>query len=243
MSSLGRTFQITPEEMREIHARLTPHFPPYLRAIEPNPHGWGLSFAFEPFTGREPEPCTPRSFYNDPQLSFSESNSETEYLLREKAGVVMSNLYEAAREKWKKAAYVADLRDVVKDAPHRWTRYVLASQELEEAYAYLRTSDAATEWPAAISRLVDAQDCVRAEASAFDERAADIADVHYRHLYAELTHIEALTRAGYPEAKDWHVGDGFGGHFTGGLTQKADHQIKEQEAHLSRVSRLAGLTA
>ncbi|MEV4044254.1 hypothetical protein [Streptomyces sp. NPDC049744] len=243
MSSLGRTFQITPEEMREIHARLTPHFPPYLRSIEPNPRGWGLTFVFEPFTGREPEPCTPRSFYNDPRLSFSESNNEAEYLLREKAGVVMSNLYEAAREEWTVAAYVADLRKVVKDAPNRWARYVEASQVLEKAYAYLRSSDAGTEWLAAISRLVDAQDRVRAAAAAFDERAADIADVHDRHLYADLTHDEALTRAGHPEAADWHVGDGFGGHFTGGLVEKVDHQIKEQEAHLTRVSRLAGLTA
>ncbi|MGW4551732.1 hypothetical protein ACWEN4_36130 [Streptomyces violaceorubidus] len=243
MSPLGHTFQITSEEMREIHARLTPHFPPYLRAIEPNPYGRGLRFVFAPFTGREPEPCTPRSFYNDPQLSFSESNSETEYLLREKAGVVMSNLYEAAREEWQVAAYVADLRDVVKDAPYRWTQYVLASQELEKAFAYLRTPAAATEWPAAISRLIDAQDLARAAAAAFDERAADIAHVHDRHLYADLTHGEALAKAGHPEAKDWHIGDGFGGHFTGGLVEKVDRQIKEQEAHLSRVSRLVGLTA
>ncbi|MFH9821375.1 hypothetical protein [Streptomyces sp. NPDC017230] len=242
MSSLGRTFQITPEEMREIHARLTPHFPSYLRKIEPNALGWGLHFVFAPFTGREAEPCTPRSFYNDPQLTYvRESDNETEHLLREKAGAVMSNLYEAAREEWKDAAYVADLREVVKDAPFRWTRYALAAQELEKAYAYLRTPGAGQEWPAAISRLVDAQDRTRAAAVEFDERAADIARVHDKHLYADLGHVQALAKAGFPEAKDWHVGSGFDGYFSGGLAEQVDRLIKEQDAHLTRVGRLAGL--
>ncbi|MFE1996291.1 hypothetical protein [Streptomyces parvulus] len=243
MTSLGHTFQITPEEMREIMERLTPHLPPYLRKIEPNSLGWGLHFVFAPFTGREPEPCTPRSFYNDPRLTYvSESAGEGEHLLREKAGAVMSNLYEAAREEWKCAAYVADLREAVKDAPYRWNVYERAAKDLERAYAYLREPNAATEWPAAISRLIDAQDQTRAAAVAFDERAADIAFVHDRHLYADFTHGEALAKAGYPEAKDWHVGDGFGGVFRGGLVEQVDRLIQDQEMHLARVGRLTGLT-
>ncbi|MFB7657918.1 MULTISPECIES: hypothetical protein [unclassified Streptomyces] len=244
MSALGHTFQIAPEEMREIMERLTPHFPPYLRKIEPNALGWGLHFVFVPFTGREPEPCTPRSFYNDPKLTHvSESDDEAEHLLREKAGAVMSNLYEAAREEWKEAVYVADLREVVKDAPYRWTVYARAAKDLERAYTYLRTPAAGQEWPAAVSRLVDAQDQATAAAIAFDERAVDIARVHDTHLYADVGRVQALTRAGFPEAKDWHVGDGFGGVFHGGLADQVASLIKDQDAHLARVGRLAGLTA
>ncbi|MFJ4276154.1 hypothetical protein ACIP29_37060 [Streptomyces coelicoflavus] len=245
MSSLSRIFQITPEEMREILARLQPHLPSYLRTVEPNALGWGLHFVFAPFTGREAEPCTPRSFYDDPRLKYDyeiESTDEAEHLLREKAHTVISNLYEAAREEWKDAAYVADLREFVKDAPHRWTRYVLAAQELEEAYAYLRTPDAAAEWPAAISRLVDAQDATRSAAVAFDTRAIDIAVVHDKHLYADLTPVQALARAGHPEAKDWHVGSCFEGHRSSDfLTEVVNRLIEDQEAHLARVGRLAGL--
>ncbi|MFC7897545.1 hypothetical protein [Streptomyces sp. NPDC057381] len=242
MSPLGHRYQITPDEMREIMARLTPHFPPYLRKIEPNPLGWGLHFIFAPFTGREEEPCTPRSFYNDPQLSYvSESDNEAEHLLREKAGVVMGNLYEAAREEWKDAAYVADLRRVVKDAPERWRAYEREAKALEAAYAYLRTPEAGREWPAAISRLVDAQDATRSAAAAFDERAADIAYTHDKHLYADLGRADALAKAGFPEARDWHVRDGFGGYFRDGLAEKVDGLVKEQEAHLARVGRLASL--
>jgi hypothetical protein len=86
------------------------------------------------------------------------------------------------------------------------------------------------------------QDRTRAAAVAFDERARDIAHVHDHHLYADLSQDEALARAGYPEAKDWHVGDGFGGHFHYGLTGKVDRLIQEQEAHLAKVGRLSGTT-
>ncbi|MEU6572146.1 hypothetical protein [Streptomyces parvulus] len=242
MSPLGRTFQISPEEMREITERLTPHFPPYLKKIEPNSLGWGLNFVFAPFTGREPEPCTPRSFYNDPRLAHvSESADEGEHLLRRKAGVVLSNLYEAAREEWKDATYVADLREAVKDAPHRWTQYVLAAQRLEKAFAYLRTPDAATEWPAAISRLVDAQDQARAAAEHFQSRAVAIARVHEEHRHCDLRTDQALERAGYPEAVNWHIGY-FEPSYQDGLTEKVDRLIQDQEAHLVKVGRLAGLT-
>ncbi|MET9142007.1 hypothetical protein [Streptomyces parvulus] len=242
MTSLGHTFQITPEEMREIMERLTPHLPPYLRKIEPNSLGRGLHFVFAPFTGREPEPRTPRSFYNDPRLTHvGESSDEAEHLLRQKAGVVISNLYETAREEWGRAAYVADLREAVRSAPHRWMQYVAAAQRLEKAFAHLRTPDAATEWPAAISRLVDAQDETRAAAEDFQSRAVAIALVHEEHRHCDLRTDQALERAGYPEAVDWHIGY-FEPGYEDGLTAKVDRLIQDQEAHLARVARLAGLT-
>lgn len=171
---LGYSFQITPQELDEIFARLQPYLPKYLKKVNAGPYG-GLRFEFEPFTGREEEPYEPAT-HDDPKLSYvRESEKEAEHLIRQKAGVVLSNLYETAREEWKDAAYVADLKAVVKDAPGRWKTYQHEIKALGTAYDYLRTPDAAKEWPSAVSRLVDAQDRTTAAAIAFDERAEEIA--------------------------------------------------------------------
>ncbi|MDI3102438.1 hypothetical protein QJ054_36045 [Streptomyces sp. AN-3] len=225
---------------QQVLDRITPHLPPYLLKIEPD--CGRVRFEFRPFTGLEPEPAKPQSYYDDPQLTHvDESQDVDEYRIRMIARNVLGDLYEQAAREWGRAAYVAELRRVVKDAPDRWRAYEREAKALEAAYAYLRTPQAATEWLAAISRLVDAQDATRTAAAAFDARAIDIADVHYKHLYADLSQDQALARAGYPEAKDWCVGDGFGGYFRDGLAEKVDGRIKEQEAHLTRVGRLSGL--
>ncbi|MEU6102787.1 hypothetical protein [Streptomyces flaveolus] len=225
---------------QQVLDRITPHLPPYLRKIEPTPYG-SVRFEFAPFTGHEKEPAKPQSYYDDPRLNYvRESEDQAEHRIRTVARDVLDDLYQQARGKWQDAAYVADLRRVVKDAPERWRAYEREAKALEAAYAYLRTPQAATEWPAAISRLVDAQDSARAAAARFDERAAGIAFAHDRHLYADLGHGQALTAAGYPEAKDWYVGDGSGGYFRDGLAAKVDRLIQEQERHLAKVGRLSG---
>ncbi|MFD8489418.1 hypothetical protein [Streptomyces sp. NPDC059712] len=219
---------------------ITPHLPPYLRKIEPV--NGRVRFEFAPFTGHEKDPAKPQSYYDDPQLDYvPESEDQAEYRIRRIARSVLDDLYQQASKHWQDAAYVAELRRVVKDAPERWQAYEREAKALEAAYSYLRTAEAAREWPAAVSRLVDAQDRTRAAAARFDERAADIADADYRHLYADLTPAQALAEAGYPEAKDWHVGDGFGGYFRSGLTERVERQIEEQTEHLTKVGRLAGL--
>ncbi|OSZ59295.1 hypothetical protein OQI_17190 [Streptomyces pharetrae CZA14] len=227
---------------QQVLDRITPHLPSYLRKIEPTPYG-RVTFTFAPFTGCEKEPAKPDSYYDDPRLAcVPESQDAAEHRIRTVARSVLDDLYEQARQQWKDVAYVADLRKVVRDAPDRWRAYEREAKALEAAYAYLRTPQAATEWPAAISRLVDAQDRTRAAAVAFDERARDIAHVHDQHLYADLSQDEALARAGYPEARDWHIGDGFGGYFRDGLVGKVDGLIQEQEQHLAKVGRLSGTT-
>ncbi|EYT78008.1 hypothetical protein CF54_39885 [Streptomyces sp. Tu 6176] len=240
--SLGESFTLTPDEFKNVWERLTPYLPPNLRKIET--HRWGLRCEFAPFTGQEEEPdCSP-SFYEDPRLRYvGESEDMVEYRLRQAARTIVSDLYDQARTQWRDAAYVADLRSVVRDAPERWRAYERAAKALDSAYAYLRAPEASREWPAAISRLVDAQEHALATAAAFDERAVDIADVHYKHLYAELGQDQALKKAGYPEATAWHVGDGFDGYFRNGLADKVSCLIKEQEAHVAKVSRLAGTVA
>ncbi|MGW3269054.1 hypothetical protein [Streptomyces sp. NPDC001056] len=234
------TITVTADEQRQIFDRLAPHFPAYLQKVEPSPYG-GLRFEFAPFTGREPEPAEPDSVHRDPRLTYvPESEDATEHRLREAARIILSDLYHQAREEWKMAAYVADLREVVQDAPERWGAYEREAEALDAAYAYLRTAPAAQEWPAALSRLVDAQDRTLAAATAFDERARDIAAAHYQHLYADLSPNEALAKAGYPGAAGWHVGDGFGGHFSGSLREKVADLIRQQESHLAKVGRLIG---
>ncbi|WP_413751711.1 hypothetical protein NRF20_00020 (plasmid) [Streptomyces sp. R-74717] len=245
---LGYSFQITPQELEEIFARLQPYFPKYLKEIDAQ--SYGLRFEFAPFTGREEEPYEP-STHDDPKLSYvSESENEAEHLLREKAGVVLSNLYEKAREEWKDAAYVAALKAVVKDAPDLWKTYQHEVKALGTAYDYLRTPEAAKEWPSAVSRLVDAQDRSKAAAITFDERAREIAEVHDKHLYADLGHDAALKAAGYPEAKDWHIADvrEYGkGYYSDWdtnppLEEQVRRLIEQQDAHVAKVGRLSGAT-
>ncbi|MBO8189209.1 hypothetical protein [Streptomyces spirodelae] len=246
---LGNSFEITPEELAEIFARLQPYLPKNLKKVDAHPYG--LRFEFKPFTGREKEPFTP-STYDDPKLSYvQESENEAEHLIREKARVVLVNLYEKAREEWEDAAYIADLKAVVKDAPGLWKTYQHEMKALEAAYDYLRTPDAATEWPSAVSRLVDAQNRVKAAAVAFDKRAKEIAEVHDKHLYADLSHDAALKAAGYPEAKDWHIVDtqryGNKSYIDrdcyAPLEEKARRLIEQQDAHVAKVGRLSGATA
>lgn len=247
--SRGRTITIPADEVSEAFARLQPYLPPYLRKIEPGPYGSGLRFELAPFTGREECPARPRSFYDDPALRFvAEEDDPREFRIREMADRVMSDLLEQACNEWRDAAYVADLKQVVADASDRWKTYEREAKALESAYAYLRTPDAAREWPAALSRLVDAQDRTRDAAAAFDERALDIAVVHRKHLYADLGHDAALARAGYPEAKDWHIaaaedyGSGYFSQYDTGvpLTERVRRLIEQQDNHITKVGRLSG---
>jgi hypothetical protein len=249
---LGHTVTITANEMDEIFARLQPHFPAYLRKVEPSPYGVGLRFEFAPFTGREEAPARPQSFWDDPQLTFVPQREDArEHRLRRCAGQILDDLYDEARDQWKDAAYVADLKQAVADAPDRWKTYEREAKALESAYAYLRTPDAAREWPAALSRMVDAQDRTRTAAAAFDERAWEIARVHDKHLYADLGHDAALAQAGYPEAKDWHIAsaDEYGSTYYSSfnthvpLTEQVRRLIEQQDNHITKVGRLSGAFA
>ncbi|MFG3207831.1 hypothetical protein [Streptomyces sp. NPDC048192] len=249
--TFGRTVKITGEQVNDIFARLQPHMPRQFRKVEPSPSGWGFRFEFAEFTGREERPSMPRSFFNDPKLTYvSESDDPAEHLLREVAGQILSDIYEDARKRWEEADYVADLRHVVKDAPDRWRAYERARKELESAYGYLRTPEAAREWMAALSRLVDAQDRALAAAKAFDERGQEIAEIHNKHRYADLWPASALKAAGYPEADDWHIASSdyyhLGYHFSGStdvpLTEIVRRMVEEQDAHVAKVGCLAGTT-
>lgn len=247
---LDTSFQITPAELAEIYSRIEAYYPPQLTKIEPNPSGWGLRYEFKAFTGREAEPNKPRASYDDPRLSYvTEDEDKAEHLLRLKAEHVLGDLYDAARAQWKIAAYVRDLKSVIGDAPQRWKTYQHESKALAAAYDYLRTPEAAREWPAALSRLIDAQDRTKAAAAAFDARAERIASVHDKHLYAELSHNEALEAAGIPEARNWHIADAcdYGkSHYYGDwdtylpLEEQVRRLVERQDAHVAKVGRLSG---
>ncbi|MEU8892923.1 hypothetical protein [Streptomyces sp. NPDC048442] len=247
--SLGHSFKITPEELKEIFARLQPYLPKNLTRFEGQ--SYGLHFEFAPFTGREEEPSQP-STYEDQKLNYvSLSENEAEHLLREKAGVVLDKVYEKAREQWRDAAYVADLKDVVGDAPARWKTYQQELKALESAYAYLRMSEAAQEWPSAVSRLIDAQERTKSAGIAFDEIAREISRAHDKHLYADLGHDAALAAAGYPAAREWPIADtrhygknSYGTYDTHlPLAERTRRVIEEQDAHVGKVGRLSGAHA
>ncbi|WP_331719056.1 hypothetical protein OG985_48745 (plasmid) [Streptomyces sp. NBC_00289] len=238
------TVTITGDEHAEIFNRLAPYLPSSLKKVEPNPSGWGLRFTFAPFTGREARPSIPAAYYDDPRLRCGvKTEDPAEQRLRRAADTILGDIYEAAAEEWKEAAYVADVKAVVQDAPERWRAYEREAKALESAYAYLRQPEAAREWPAAVSRLIDAQDRTRAAADIFEARARDIARVHAQHLYADLGHTAALEAAGYPEAGNWHIGDAFGGSYSNSLTKDVARRIREQEDHLAKVARLSGTTS
>ncbi|MGW0573018.1 hypothetical protein [Streptomyces tauricus] len=236
----GVNYRITPEGMTEIWERLRPYLPAYLKAVHPHPSY--LRFEFEPFTGREPEPSTPDT-YTDPKLAYG-ADDKAERTLRKAARGILDDLYEQARGKWRDAAYVVDLKRTVGDAGTRWQTYEREAKALESAADYLRTPQASTEWMSALSRLVDAQERALAAASAFDDRAREIARVHDKHLYADLGHDAALERAGYPEAKHWHIAsaDAYGSSWGIGvpLTEQVRRLIKDQDTHVAKVGRLAG---
>ncbi|MFE1519571.1 hypothetical protein ACFW9I_22575 [[Kitasatospora] papulosa] len=244
---LPEHYTITPDEMTEILDRLKPHLPPYLKEIGRGPYG-GLVVEFEPFTGREAEPVRPSTRYDDRLRYVPEADDEAEHLLREKAARVLDRLFEQAGENWRDAAYVADLRRIVQDAPARWAAYRREAEALDTAYAYLRTPKAAAEWPSAVSRLIDAQSRAGAAAAAFDERGQQIADAHDRHVYADLGRQAALTAAGYPEAAEWHIADAssygrrqyMDWETHPPLTEQIRRQVEQQDTHLAKVRRLTG---
>ncbi|MFG3179821.1 hypothetical protein ACGFZC_32825 [[Kitasatospora] papulosa] len=246
---LPEHYTITPDEMTEILDRLKPHLPPYLKEIGRGPYG-GLVFEFEPFTGREAEPVRPSTRHDDRLRYVAEADDEAEHLLREKASRVLDRLFEHAGEDWRDAAYVADLRAIVQDAPALWAAYRRAAEALGTAYQYLRRPEAAAEWQSAVSRLIDAQGRAAAAAAAFDARAQQIADAHDRHVYADLGPAEALKRAGFPEATDWHIADAssygrrqymdWDTHPP--LAEQIRRQVEEQDTHLAKVRRLSGTT-
>ncbi|WP_164837840.1 hypothetical protein [Streptomyces sp. B27] len=240
---------ITPDEARQIIDRLAPYLPANLKGLEARQQGPGLDYTFDPpFTGREKEPTAP-SLRDDPRLCYvSEDQDPAEHRLRDKARQLLDYVYEEAFRLWKDAAYIADLRDEAKEAPARWAAYQKAFTALESAAAYLRTPQAHTEWLPAVARLVDAQLVLAAAADQFDEVGERIARTHYKHLYSDLSHAEALTAAGYPESGTWHISEiqdyERSGHSAWTpcppLSEVVRRLVTAQEEHLDTVRRLTG---
>lgn len=247
--SLGHSLEVSPQQMQEAFNRLQPYIPKFLKEIDAQT-SW-LRFKFEPFTGREEEPHRP-STHEDPQLTYvPESENEAEHTIRLAAEMILSDLFGQARREWKDAVYTADLKAVVKDAGARWETYQREAEVLTEAYGYLRTPEAAKEWPSALSRLIDAQGRTKAAAVAFDERGQEIARVHSKHLYADLGYDAALAAAGFPEGKDWPIAeaDSYGQSYYSAwasnppLEERARRLVEEQTAHVAEVARLSGTVA
>lgn len=248
------SYTFTADQLTDILGRLRPYLPAQLTTVTPG--RYNLRFTFTPFTGLEPQPQEPTRYWEDPKLAYEHRDraegrpiaDETEYKLRELARMILDDSYAAARIEWKNARHVAQLKKTVKDAGTLWKAHLQAKSAVDAAFAYLRDSQAATEWPAAVSRLVDAQDTYMAAALTFDERAQEIAEVHSENSHEEmLGYDEALAAAGYPEAKDWQIAsaDDYGTDYRGEYGRyttagQAQRLIKDQEAHVAKVGRLTG---
>ncbi|WP_329583626.1 hypothetical protein [Streptomyces sp. NBC_01361] len=255
--SIGYDYTLTGAELEDIfNVRLRPYLPTYLIKVDPQTHS--IRYTFTPFTGQEDEPTTPRRYSEDPKLAYQHLDekarrsiaTEAEYELREAARFLLDDIYRAARIEWKNARYIAALKAAVKNAGDLWKAHNQAKRAAEAAFSYLREPDAAKEWTAAVSRLVDAHDTYMKAAVAFDERARDIAEVHDQNLYEESpSYKEAYASAGFPEAWDWPIAElgDYGLNYRGEyredtLAGRAQALIKEQEAHVAKVGRLSGAT-
>ncbi|MFF0191050.1 hypothetical protein [Streptomyces sp. NPDC005244] len=239
--NLGDRVTVTEGEMREVLARFQPYWPSYLLTIEPAPFS-GLRYTFAPFTGREAEPSRPEASYDDPALAHVwEADDPVEHKLRTGARTILREVFQQALLKWRDAAFVADLKAVIKDAPVRWQAYERELKATESAYAYLRTAEAGREWPAAVCRLVDAHNRLTAAATAFEERGRQIAYVNEKHLYADLGWAPALERAGHPEGRAWLVGGAYEGRYDAYLTDQVRRLIEQQQEFVARVGRLSGM--
>ncbi|MEU1134131.1 hypothetical protein ABZ383_30460 [Streptomyces sp. NPDC005900] len=255
---LGTTFQVTADEYKDIfNVRLAPYLPAHLAKVEPNPSGRGITYTFKPFTGREPRPEEPRRYFDDPKLCYRHQDreagrpeaDEAEYDLREKACHFLSEVYTQARIEWRNAAHITDLKATVKNTGDLYKQYVQAKTAVDAAFAYLRDPDAAKEWPAAVSRLIDTHDALKTAAKTFDDRAQEIAEVHEKHLHEYgYGDDEALKIAGFPEGKDWPIAStyDYGRNYRGEygsqtLSGQAQALIREQEEHVAKVGRLTGI--
>ncbi|MGW6488148.1 hypothetical protein [Streptomyces sp. NPDC055056] len=237
---LGDTVTVTDDEMGMILARIEPYLPTHLLAMDPAPYV-GLRYSFAPFTGREEGPNRPEASYDDPALAYVRDDIDpVEHRLRRAARSILDDVFQRARELWKNAAYVAHLRDAVQDAPARWQAYERELKAVDAADAYLRTPEAGREWPAAVCRLIDAHQRLTAAATAFEERAREIARVHETFLYADLGHDDALAAAGHPAGRDWVIGSAYEGHYDATLTTWVRRHIQHQQDHVAQVSRLSG---
>jgi hypothetical protein len=259
---LGTTFSVTADEFKEIfNARLAPYLPANLQNVEPNPSGWGNRYTFKPYTGAEAEPEEPYDRWkNDPKLRWRHEDerdgrqvgTEEEYELREKARYFLEQVYAEARTEWRNAKHLAALKKVLVDgkAATAWKRWGQAKTATDAAYAYLRDPEAAKEWATAVSRLIDTHTELKAAAAAFDEKAQEIAQIHWDHMHEEgYGHDEALRLAGHPEATDWeiHGHDDYTADYRGEwrdwdrcLQAQTARLIAEQEAHVAKIGRLTG---
>ncbi|MYW46389.1 hypothetical protein [Streptomyces sp. SID161] len=248
-------YRLTGQQINEIfNVRLRPHLPAYLTKVEPSTYH--IHYTFQPFTGSEPKPEEPNRYWEDPNLAYQHADekagrpiaTEAEYALREAARFLLDDVYRAARIEWKNARHVAELKATVKNTDQLWKAHNQAKRAVEAAFAYLRDPEAAKEWTTAISRLIDTQNTYLAAAIAFDDRAQEIAEVHERHFHEEmLGYTEALTAAGFPQAKDWPIASTYdygkdycGEYRSSTLAGQAQALIKTQEAHVAKVGRLAG---
>lgn len=255
--SIGHDYTLTGAQIDDIfNNRLRPHLPANLTNVDPK--AYFIRYTFNPpFTGQEDMPEQPhRVWADDPKLTLKHLDEqagrpvadEAEYDLREAARFLLDDVYRTARNEWRNARYVADIKTATNNASGLWKQHTQAKRAVEAAFSYLRDPEAAKEWPAAVSRLVDTQSTYLKAALAFDEQARSIAQVHERNLYEEsLSYKEAYAAAGVPEAWDWPIAeaDAYGHNYRGEYDEgtaagQAQTLIKEQEAHVAKVGRLAG---
>ncbi|MFH8698989.1 hypothetical protein [Streptomyces chartreusis] len=191
-----------------------------------------IVWKFKPFTGMEEEPAQPPESWRDDGFS-------------EVARQWLTAQYHEARILWGQARYVRDLKAAAEGAGAVWADSLRARARAEDLFAALgRTAD--SHWRSAVMNLVVAQNGARRAAERWDERAAQIAAVHGRYVFCDLSRGEAYEQADVIAA-GWVIGCACDYQPRPGrdtpLVMKVAEVINAQRDHLQQAAALVGDSA
>ncbi len=217
---------ITLVDLDKLAAELNGRHYPNLRALTRNQYN-RVEYDFAPFSGDEQEPSLAAGVWSDESLSPVALD-------------VLEEEFEQARVRWRDARYVRDLTAATANASSVWSACADARATMDALFAALDTTEAGM-WRATVSKLLHAQAASRAAASAWDETAKRIADVHHANLQADL-HPEQAYRLCGVDATGWVVGfaEDYSGWGRSPLVQCTDNAIVEQRDHMTLIVTFSG---
>jgi hypothetical protein len=216
-------------DVEKIAQQAAKYHHPHYQGVTKNEYNRVL-FTFKPFTGAEEEPSQSRTAWSDDSLPRA-------------AHDFLDSEYEAARDLWREAKYIRELKAAAQGASALWGDYTQARQDMDAIFASLdNTPD--NHWRATVSKLIAAQDKALATAEEWDDKAEDIATCHSDNMYSDLGWREAYQRAGI-DGTDWVIGDkyDYGRSYYGKqspVVRDVNEAIEKQREHLRKIASLTG---
>ncbi|MCY0946303.1 hypothetical protein [Streptomyces antarcticus] len=186
-----------------------------------------LVFHFKPFTGAEEEPARPLGTWKDDNLTPD-------------SRALIDAEYDEASRLWREAAFTAAIKQATNDAASLWDTYTQNRTTMDQLLTSL-DSKPDTYWRATVSQLVAAQNKALDAAIAWDRKGLEIATVHDRFLYSDLSCADVY-KAASVDPGEWLIGSLYDYEaFRGGpLTRAVQQQVDAQREHLRTVASLSG---